>query len=523
MAANNLKTDSPISRRIVRAFLDFLNSVEPAPGVDLEGIEVARECLQDVFRLGSSAADEQTKPDSLVDIFSSVGTDKLKEKLDHGSISVDAPSSSLQNDSDSNLSRAPMGEAWTSKPNASGVSKDELFGQFFAALEKIHFFRTMPDGSDDPVRIDKATQLFHDVLTVLSLSLSLSLFLSLSIEVIFTLSVASILILSAILLQASLIRKSHVPLQEMEKSGCRDFNPKNLADTFKSQGNKAMQSKQYSDAIELYNCAIALSESNAVYYCNRAAAYTQVHKYTEAIRDCLKSIEIDPNYSKAYSRLGLAYYAQGNYRDAINKGFKKGVEIDPNYSKAYSRMGLAYYAQGNYRNDINKGFKKALQLDPNNESVKENILVAEQKLREEQQRAERDQNTRSAGQSDPGHHNQSTGGGSRSHSAPPPFTSIPFDMSSLPSDFANMFMNMASNANQGQHSQSGQGDDGDNVNNGSDDPGIRIGGNINLNFGEQMPEELAGTLRSLVDMFSGGGGASRGNAHNPSDGRSAPN
>ncbi|XP_015885695.2 uncharacterized protein LOC107421063 [Ziziphus jujuba] len=440
MAANNLKTDSPISRRIVRAFLDFLNSVEPAPGVDLEGIEVARECLQDVFRLGSSAADEQTKPDSLVDIFSSVGTDKLKEKLDHGSISVDAPSSSLQNDSDSNLSRAPMGEAWTSKPNASGVSKDELFGQFFAALEKIHFFRTMPDGSDDPVRIDKATQLFHDVLT------------------------------------------------EMEKSGCRDFNPKNLADTFKSQGNKAMQLKQYSDAIELYNCAIALSESNAVYYCNRAAAYTQVHKYTEAIRDCLKSIEIDPNYSKAYSRLGLAYYAQGNYRDAINKGFKK-----------------------------------ALQLDPNNESVKENILVAEQKLREEQQRAERDQNTRSAGQSDPGHHNQSTGGGSRSHSAPPPFTSIPFDMSSLPSDFANMFMNMASNANQGQHSQSGQGDDGNNVNNGSDDPGIRIGGNINLNFGEQMPEELAGTLRSLVDMFSGGGGASRGNAHNPSDGRSAPN
>lgn len=44
----------------------------------------------------------------------------------------------------------------------------------------------------------------------------------------------------------------------------------------------------------------------------------------DAIQDCLKSIEIDPNYSKAYSRLGLAYYAQGNYRDAIDKGFRKG-------------------------------------------------------------------------------------------------------------------------------------------------------------------------------------------------------
>lgn len=56
----------------------------------------------------------------------------------------------------------------------------------------------------------------------------------------------------------------------------------------------------------------------------RAAAYTQIQKYSEATRDCLKSIEIDPNYSKAYSRLGLALYDQGNYRDAIDKGFMKG-------------------------------------------------------------------------------------------------------------------------------------------------------------------------------------------------------
>lgn len=49
-----------------------------------------------------------------------------------------------------------------------------------------------------------------------------------------------------------------------------------------------------------------------------------MRKYDEAIKDCLKSIEIDPNYSKAYSRLGLAYYAQGKYSDAINKGYKRG-------------------------------------------------------------------------------------------------------------------------------------------------------------------------------------------------------
>lgn len=56
----------------------------------------------------------------------------------------------------------------------------------------------------------------------------------------------------------------------------------------------------------------------------RAAAFTQIHQYAEAVQDCQKSIEINPTYSKAYSRLGFAYYAQGRYRDAIDNGFMRG-------------------------------------------------------------------------------------------------------------------------------------------------------------------------------------------------------
>lgn len=59
----------------------------------------------------------------------------------------------------------------------------------------------------------------------------------------------------------------------------------------------------------------------------RAAAYTQMLQYAKAVHDCLKSIEINPNYSKAYSRLGFAYYAQGKYRDAIDEGFMKGLLV----------------------------------------------------------------------------------------------------------------------------------------------------------------------------------------------------
>ncbi|KAL5844091.1 hypothetical protein ACOSQ4_010049 [Xanthoceras sorbifolium] len=415
-----LKTDSPLSRRIVFSFLDFLNSVEPAPGVDLEGLEVARECLKEVFKLDSPSPDAETKPDSLIDIFNSL------EASGHGATAVGAPSSSSAlNVADANFSEdsKSLDEAWMREPHSTGVSRDELFGQFISALEKIHYFKTMPDGNDDTSQVDKASHLFHDA------------------------------------------------LNEMERSGSQAYNLKNLAETFKSQGNRAMQLKLYYDAIELYSFAIALCENIAVYYCNRAAAYTQIHKYTEAIGDCLKSMEIDPNYSKAYSRLGLAYYAQGNYRDAIEKGFNR-----------------------------------ALQLDPNNESVKENIWMAEQKLQEEQQQRGQYQSTSSS------HNNQESDhstAGFRSHGTPPSFT-MPFNTGALPTDLASMLMNMAANMHQGQPSQNRQGEDS-NIG-GSDEPGIQMGGNFNLNFGEQMPEDLTGALRSMMEMFSGA--SSQGNSQN---------
>uniref|UniRef100_I1LW72 SGTA homodimerisation domain-containing protein n=1 Tax=Glycine max TaxID=3847 RepID=I1LW72_SOYBN len=284
MAHNYIATDSPLSRRIVRAFLHFLNSVEPGPGVDAEGIEVARECLAEAFKLNQSpVAGDDVKSDSLIDIFKSLEAKKQCEpsKSDVGPQpdSVDASSSfSGENPArGKNHSEASKStdEDSTQGPHAF-VSKDELCGQFFAALEKNCYFWSNTDGSDDPVQLEKASCLFNEA------------------------------------------------CMELERSGCHQFSLKNLAESLKTLGNKAMQSKKYSDAIELYNCAIAVHEKSAVYYCNRAAAYTQINKYTEAIQDCLRSIEIDPNYSKAYSRLGLVYYAQGNYRDAIHKGFRKG-------------------------------------------------------------------------------------------------------------------------------------------------------------------------------------------------------
>lgn len=404
----NLKTDSPLSRRIATSFLRFLHSVEPSPGVDSESLEVARECLAEVFKIDSSALDNQSNCDSLIDIFSSREAIACCE-TDSAGISNGASTSAAKN-SEVLEALLSLGQDTTREQYSNG--KDELFGQFFGALEKIHYFSRMPDGNDDQVQLDRATLVFHNA------------------------------------------------VEEMQIAGCQTFDQKRLAETFKSQGNKAMQSKLYKEAIELYTFAIALSADNAVYFCNRAAAYTQIYRYAEAVQDCLKSIEINPNYSKAYSRLGFAYYAQGKYRDAIDKGFRK-----------------------------------ALQLDPTNNAVKENIRVAEQKLEEEQQRPYQNSASTSHGESS----QQSEGGSGSRFVASPSFTSIPFNIDTHPTDFTSILRNMSTYANPGQifeNRPAGQSDTG-----GHAEPEIRIGGNINLDVNE-LPEELSGAFRSMMGMFS---------------------
>lgn len=46
-------------------------TVEPSAGADGEALEVARECLVEVFKIDHSSLDNQSNGDSLVDIFSS--------------------------------------------------------------------------------------------------------------------------------------------------------------------------------------------------------------------------------------------------------------------------------------------------------------------------------------------------------------------------------------------------------------------------------------------------------------------
>ncbi|KAG4303851.1 hypothetical protein PORY_002739 [Pneumocystis oryctolagi] len=105
-------------------------------------------------------------------------------------------------------------------------------------------------------------------------------------------------------------------------------NDKIKAEELKSQGNNAMSRKDYSYAIHCYTEALKYFPHDVIYLSNRAAAYSQSGDNHSAIKDAKLALEIDPSYSKAYSRLGHAYYALGSYKDALEI-YEKGLKVDP--------------------------------------------------------------------------------------------------------------------------------------------------------------------------------------------------
>lgn len=104
---------------------------------------------------------------------------------------------------------------------------------------------------------------------------------------------------------------------------------KKQAETLKSQGNSAMAKKEYANAIELYTKALAIIPGNPIYLSNRAAAYSASKDHESAKADAEAAVSIDPKYTKAWSRLGLARFALGDAKGSM-EAYQKGIEYEGN-------------------------------------------------------------------------------------------------------------------------------------------------------------------------------------------------
>jgi DnaJ family protein C protein 7 len=76
----------------------------------------------------------------------------------------------------------------------------------------------------------------------------------------------------------------------------------------KSMGNEAYKQGRFSEALALYERAIAIDSNKATYHCNKSAALIGLGRFKDAIVECEEAIRIEPCYARAHSRLATIYF-----------------------------------------------------------------------------------------------------------------------------------------------------------------------------------------------------------------------
>ncbi|CAN0020001.1 unnamed protein product, partial [Laminaria digitata] len=89
------------------------------------------------------------------------------------------------------------------------------------------------------------------------------------------------------------------------------------AEAFKSEGGLLVSGK-WAEAVEGYTRAIDLDPDNKVYYSNRSAAYLKLgDAKSKALKDAERCMELAPEWSKSFSRLGAAQHALRRFDAAV--------------------------------------------------------------------------------------------------------------------------------------------------------------------------------------------------------------
>ena len=88
-----------------------------------------------------------------------------------------------------------------------------------------------------------------------------------------------------------------------------------------------------SKAIDCYTNALKANPKDAKIFSNRAACHMKLNDFDSAIKDCNSSIDLDPNFAKAYLRKANSLKSKGMIREATD-AYNKVLELDANSTEA---------------------------------------------------------------------------------------------------------------------------------------------------------------------------------------------
>ena len=99
-------------------------------------------------------------------------------------------------------------------------------------------------------------------------------------------------------------------------------------DAMLEAGKHLLKNEAYQEAVERFTSVIEAAPSFAEGYNQRAIAYFMLEEWSKAVRDCKRTISLNPNHFGAFAGMGHVYVRLGKIDEAI-EAYKQALVINP--------------------------------------------------------------------------------------------------------------------------------------------------------------------------------------------------
>lgn len=148
------------------------------------------------------------------------------------------------------------------------------------------------------------------------------------------------------------------------------------AAVFVEQGDALVKTKNYTEALAVYEQAISLDKDNFNAWNGKADALNRARKFTEALAASDTALSLEPSSVPGWINRGYILYNLGRYDDEL-KAYETAISLEPGNAEAWFNKGYSLAGMKRYDEAI-AAFDKVKSLQPDYPNLAGNLRIAEQ-------------------------------------------------------------------------------------------------------------------------------------------------
>lgn len=175
-------------------------------------------------------------------------------------------------------------------------------------------------------------------------------------------------------------------VEQKKANPAMDLSPQSRLQDFFLAGNKALENRQFDEAISQYKQALAIHQNVPEILVNLGMALTMQRRFPEALAVLKHAVSLDDKNPDAFFNAGNVYKDAGQYKDAMQM-YRHALALRPDFFEAWVNMGLVLRELKSpaeavlaYKNALNISPEKMLRADPGHVTALAMLIREQQTL-----------------------------------------------------------------------------------------------------------------------------------------------